>query len=221
MFGKNYNKPGKGIPKDEPKKKGIALFFDIFVREFWNLVGLNLIFIITSIPIFTIGASYSALNSVIIKMFRDISIDVIPDYKQAFKENFKQGTIASIINITIIVAVFFSYNFYYHFNEFIAYIVLGISFIIIMIFTYVFPLIASVDLSIKNIYKNSMILGSVCLKQSVLALLFTIVSNFIALILPPVAITLALFIGFSFFAFTNGFLAYKGIIKYIIAPNHE
>ena len=219
MFGKNYNKPGKGIQKDEPTKKGIALFIDILVREFWNLVGLNLIFIITSIPIFTIGASYAALNSVIVKMLRDISVDVIPDYKKAFKENFKQGTMAYIITMIVIIILYFTYTFYYNFSEIIAYVVLGICFITIMIGMYVFPLIASVNLSIKNIYKNSMILGCVCLRQSITALVITVVASFITLILPPVAITTSLFIGFSFFAFVNCFLAYKGIQKYVTIKN--
>lgn len=31
-----YDKPGKGVDKNEPKKKGFFLFFDIVIRKFTN-----------------------------------------------------------------------------------------------------------------------------------------------------------------------------------------
>ena len=46
----DYNTPGKGVSKDEPPKKGIALFWDIFIRRFWKLVSLNALYLLFSIP---------------------------------------------------------------------------------------------------------------------------------------------------------------------------
>ena len=46
----DYTTPGRGIPEDEPKKKGIKLFFDIFIRRFWKLVSLNALYLAFSIP---------------------------------------------------------------------------------------------------------------------------------------------------------------------------
>lgn len=46
----NYSKPGRGVRKDEPPKPGIALYFDILIRRFWNIIALNLIYLIFSIP---------------------------------------------------------------------------------------------------------------------------------------------------------------------------
>ena len=46
----NYNKPGKGVRKDEPAKTGAALFFDIFLLRFWKLIQLNLAYILCSLP---------------------------------------------------------------------------------------------------------------------------------------------------------------------------
>ena len=34
LFTPNYVKPGPGIDKDAPPKTGLALFFEIFIREF-------------------------------------------------------------------------------------------------------------------------------------------------------------------------------------------
>ena len=50
LFNVNYNKPGKGIDKDAPKKKGLNLFYDIYFRKFWDIIKLNLLYLVTSLP---------------------------------------------------------------------------------------------------------------------------------------------------------------------------
>ncbi len=46
----DYSKPGKGVKKDEPQKKGIARFFELFFRKFWNYMKLNMLYLLTSVP---------------------------------------------------------------------------------------------------------------------------------------------------------------------------
>ncbi len=47
----NYNKPGPGVDKDAPKKKGIFRFFEIFGRKIGKLFQLNMMYFICSLPI--------------------------------------------------------------------------------------------------------------------------------------------------------------------------
>ena len=49
IFGGGYDKPGKGVYKNEPKKKGFFLFFDIVIRKFTKFLGANCLYAITSI----------------------------------------------------------------------------------------------------------------------------------------------------------------------------
>lgn len=46
----NYNKPGPGISKDAPKKKGIFLYFELFGRKFSKLFSVNMLYFLFSIP---------------------------------------------------------------------------------------------------------------------------------------------------------------------------
>jgi len=46
----DYNKPGPGVPKDAPPKARIIVFLEIFIRKFWNLVKINLMFNLFNIP---------------------------------------------------------------------------------------------------------------------------------------------------------------------------
>lgn len=46
----NYTKPGPGVPKDTPRKKGIKLFFELYFRKAGTYILLNLIYLLTLIP---------------------------------------------------------------------------------------------------------------------------------------------------------------------------
>lgn len=46
IFGGNYSKPGKGISKEEAVKRN---YFDILGRRFWNLIKLNLLYVLANI----------------------------------------------------------------------------------------------------------------------------------------------------------------------------
>ncbi len=45
----NYSKPGPGVSKDEPKKTGIPLYFEILIKRFWKFITLNIVHILCSI----------------------------------------------------------------------------------------------------------------------------------------------------------------------------
>lgn len=45
----DYNKPGKGVSKDIPEKKGFFLFWDIAFHKFTKIVGANALYTVTSV----------------------------------------------------------------------------------------------------------------------------------------------------------------------------
>ncbi len=52
LFNPNYDKPGVGIRKDEPEKKGAALYWELFSRKWRSYVLLNILYAVTGIPAF-------------------------------------------------------------------------------------------------------------------------------------------------------------------------
>lgn len=49
IFSGSYNKPGKGVDKNEPKKKGFFLFFDIIIHKFTKFLGANCLYSLVSL----------------------------------------------------------------------------------------------------------------------------------------------------------------------------
>ena len=51
LFGlKDWDKPGPGIDENAPKPRGFFQFFILFGRKFWKYMGLNMLYILISIP---------------------------------------------------------------------------------------------------------------------------------------------------------------------------
>lgn len=68
-------------------------WFYRFLSRLWDLLVLNFLFLLTSIPIITIGASASALYSVTLKAVRNEESYLVRSYLSAFKENAGKATL--------------------------------------------------------------------------------------------------------------------------------
>ncbi|MCX7749678.1 MAG: DUF624 domain-containing protein [Clostridia bacterium] len=56
----DYTKHGPGVAKDGPKKARIIVFFEIYFRKFWNLIKLNMLFLLFNLPSVFIAAFIAA-----------------------------------------------------------------------------------------------------------------------------------------------------------------
>ena len=108
----NFQKEGKGISKDTPEKTGFALFLETLIRELGSLIKLNFLFLLFSIPIITIPASFAALTNVSMKIARQQHVFVFSDFKESFKKNWKQSSLLGIFFLLLFSLVTISLIFY-------------------------------------------------------------------------------------------------------------
>ena len=71
--------------------------FDRIFGFLGQLIALNLLWIVCSLPIITAGASTTALFYCTLKLHKDGDIRVIYDFFRSFKQNFKQSTLIWIL----------------------------------------------------------------------------------------------------------------------------
>lgn len=140
LFFNDYESAGVGISKHAPKKKGLALFFDILGRKFWKLMGINMLYSLFFIPLLlimpaiTLITNYRVLAAVIgllilifsiiigpatagmTKIMRSFVIDkhtfIMRDFFRAFKANFKKAALIGFFDCLILLSVFAAYNVY-------------------------------------------------------------------------------------------------------------
>lgn len=72
----------------------------LFLNRLADLLLLNILWLITSIPLLTIGASTTALYYVTLKCVRNEENYIVRSFFRSFRQNFRQATIIlSLIHI--------------------------------------------------------------------------------------------------------------------------
>lgn len=136
------------------------------LSRFADLLWLNIVFIICCIPIFTIGAATTALYYVTLKMAKDEDGYLTKSFFKSFIQNFKQGTgiwlifvlIGGILvtDITLVGRGVVGGEAYKN-VILVASGVIGI--LMIFTLTYVFPILAQFDNTIRNTIKNAFLIS--------------------------------------------------------------
>ncbi|MBB3647488.1 putative membrane protein YesL [Rhizobium sp. BK619] len=87
-----WTKEGPGIPKDAPKRTGLALFAEILAREWWEMVKLNILFILASLFVVTLPAALAAMARVSVALVEDRNTYLLRDFTEAFIHYFWRAT---------------------------------------------------------------------------------------------------------------------------------
>lgn len=69
----------------------------VFLRRVTDLIVLNLLWVVCSLPIITVGAATSALYYVTLKIVQNEESLVVESFFHSFKENFKQATVMTAL----------------------------------------------------------------------------------------------------------------------------
>ena len=107
-----------------------------------DLVLLNLLFLITSIPIVTIGASASALYSVFFRWHRQEESGYVKAYFHAFARDFKEATVLWLAFVVFMAISIFDIWFFFYQTEPLSYLGVLFGFLGAMgLFTYSYAII--------------------------------------------------------------------------------
>ena len=225
-FGSGNKKPS-GVAKNSGNENRVILFFRIYWRKFWRMMGLNALYLIMCIPIVTIGPATSALMKILRNYSQERSTFMFADFFAAFKSNFKQSFIVGLIDLGLIGVV--SGALYYYFSlakektSFTALMIImgSVAFVIVTMQFYIFLMIVSTNLKISEIFKNSFILSIVELKTNLITfIIVAIIVAFNVLFFPFSMILIPLF-PLALIGLIVAFNCYPIIRKHIIQPYYD
>lgn len=195
-----------------------------------DLVWLNILYIICCIPIVTIGASTTAMYYVTMKIVKNEEGYITRSFFKSFKMNFKQATLLWLLALAAggILALDYGimsgrFGDIITLNETMKKVVLGILIVIggvyLFIMTYLFPLLAKFDNSIKNTIKNSLLISIRHFPFTLLLIVIPVIP-FILMLFANQLILLIFFIVFSLIAFVSSYI-YVRIFAYYIPGESE
>ena len=197
-----------------------------FMTKVADIMILNLLFILTSLPIITIGAAWTSLYYVSMKLVRDEEGSIVRSFFHSFRMNFRQATILWIGTVAVFAVLIADLLILAQIDSPYAaamntsVLILGV--VILMILQYLFPLIAKFDASIRQTLKNACLIAMGHLPKTILMTAFVAGSGFISLYngyTLPVASVVFAFIGFGLIAFGNSAILVKIFDQFIPKEN--
>lgn len=134
----------------------------IFLAKVFDLILLNILFLICSIPIITIGSSLSALYTITLKMIQNEESYIIQGFFTAFKKNFRQSTLLWVFCLIGGVCLYMDFRIL-HMKEmvklqFLLVPLLILLFLLVCIILYAFPIIAYFNCTTRQVFQNIFIL---------------------------------------------------------------
>ena len=149
--------------------------FFVFMGKIADLCMLNLLCIICCIPIVTAGASLTALYYVTMKMVRNEEAYIFRSFFRSFKQNFKQATVINIIMLAAAALLYIDTNIAGKMGQpagkILGMIFAAFNLLYVMILLYVYPLLAKFYNSVKNTFKNAILMAIRHLPYTILMLL--------------------------------------------------
>ena len=195
-----------------------------FLTKLADMILLNLAFILLSVPVFTIGASTTALYRVMIDRKNQDESGILPLFSDAFCENFKSSTkLFLILLLPQAIAVYYTMMLFegaFSYSTVLTVISLIVVIVFEMIWSFTWPLQAKYENTPGRIVKNALLLSlahlPTALIMSVLNVLPTVVLLWKPYLFVRISIIWILF-GFALTAKINTALADK-VFATLIPP---
>lgn len=186
-----------------------------------DLVIVNLLFLLGSLPIVTIGVSLSAMYSVTMKMVKKENGAVTKEFITAYRANLKQGLLFGLLAFAIALFLYLDYVFLQQLmptqTDLLKIIFIALALLGYLIYLYIFPLIARYVYTTKEVYQTALKLSLSNLPWNLLLLALNIplivmmLSSGITML---VGCLLMIVTGFAYIAYAQSVIFRKIFAKY-------
>lgn len=226
----NYNKEGRGVSKEDVAAESpVKRFFTEYIHRFWQLVLLNVIYVIACIPIITIGPATAAMNYVCRNFSQAKPVDFFSDFIEKCKEHFKQGVIVGLIQLigsALLVWSFLSWTdagltISTGFKTAAVIVLFLVGYLLFFGSFYVYPMMVSFDLTTKQLLRNSAILAMTQLWRNIVLLLVLAVLVIVTFLFWPLTFPIPLFLAFTLMAYVANGLIFPVLKRYVATPDQE
>lgn len=188
-----------------------------------DIIVVNILFIICSIPIFTMGASMSAMYYTLLKKQRTGETGgIIKLFFKGFKDNFKKSTIAWLLFLLIAFVFSLDFNLFGkggpQENKLMYYTSVIFFILICFIAIYLFPVISAFENTLKNLILQSIYMAAKnFIFTIIIMILYTLPAYF--LLASPQVFMVGIFIlivcGFGLIAYLSSFMFIKAFSPYL------
>ena len=163
-----------------------------FLRNLWDLMILNWLWLLCSLPVITLGASTCGLYRVVLKMARKEPVYPVKDFFRGFRDSWKQGTVlgllaAALLAVTAADAIFAIGQTGMLRSVYLT-LAIVVASVLLTVTAYGFALQAMYHNSVKGILLNAAKLAVIAPGKTVLMWIILLTPAALFLLLPPIAL---------------------------------
>lgn len=188
-----------------------------FVNRFASLMWLGVLTLLCCIPVVTAGVSFTAMYYTVFKMHDRDRGYVAENFFHAFKTNFVKSTAIWLLMIVMYCILYADFVILtkstYEFPTLLLAATILIAVLVVLTTSYVFPLQARFENTMKQTLKNAFLMSLFHLPKSILIIFLHIVP-YVILYIYPVSYPAVLVLGLSAPAYFNAVLFLQIFQKY-------
>lgn len=127
-----------------------------------DLILLNILFLLTCLPVFTIGAATTAMYTLCFRMLRQEEGNILKPYFRAFKENFRPATGVFAILALILIPDYFYFDRFFHADGpayYAFYFFVFLAALTLLAAGFAFPWVSQFRNSISQTLSNALLLS--------------------------------------------------------------
>jgi len=163
-----------------------------FLRNLWDLMILNWLWLLCCLPVVTIGPATCALLSVTLKLAREEPVHAAQDFFHSFRTNFKPALLLGLLTAAMLIVACGDLYFALQQSGFFRslYLVVGIlvASVFLTVFTYAFALQAMFENPVKVQLQNAFKLAFVAPGKTIAMWLIWLFPLLVLFGLPPAVV---------------------------------
>lgn len=187
--------------------------FARYGAKLWDMMWLNILTVISSLPVFTAGAAMTAMHYVLLKIFRNEEGAITSTFFKAFRENFRQSTVISFIFAAAAYLLILSTGIAHALvMGWIRYLLIAVLALVVCAWNWSFVFQSRYRNTISGTIRYSvLVLAAHPVRSVIMAALFVL--PIAVVLVAPQNLILVLMVGFTLPGFVQVFLYNKVLIK--------
>ena len=209
-------------------KKEKHVLRDAMIRDVFEMVKLNLIFVVCCIPLVSIPSAIGTMTQITLQLQRGDKTYIVGDFLHYFRINFVKHTLSALALLA--VAAVFGFVFWFYSTARAA---SGILMTLLLVMTliplllcycascYLWVMNTVMELPLLQRLKNAVLLSVICLKESGLFLALGVLMAVVAYYGVPYTAPFFLVFGLAYWNYVCTYHAYGAIKRYLAPPEEK
>lgn len=222
LFDRLYAPDRPDVPRDAPRKTGLALFLAILAREWWELLKLNIVFVLMALAVVTLPAAQAAATRVAVDIVEDRNSYLGRDFMETFRTAFWRASLGGWLILAgqaiALYAVWIYLQALTSSPVFAVPVVVSLAGFVMLTLTSIhfYPLLVQTDLPLRLVLKNALFLAVLNVGPGLLALLVCLALWGVHIAAYPISLFMPAMMNFSVGTLVATFAAQGAIRRYVL-----